>query len=857
MIEGGLLKDLRRIVGDRFVTADAVASEVYSYDASLDVSRPGVVVFPGSTTETAGVVKALTAAGIPCVPRGFGTNLSGGSIPLHSAGVIALSRLNRIVDITPQRRIARVQCGVTNLEVQNALSPLGYFYAPDPASQKVATLGGNVAENAGGPHCLKYGVTTNHILGLEVVLPNGEICNFGGPCFDSPGYDLRGLLVGSEGTFAIVTEATLRIMRKPESVITMLAVYDGLEDAARSVSAIISQGIVPATLEMMDQVVISAVEDSLACGYPRDAAAVLIIEVEGPVIGLKAQADHIKDICMAHGSRGIREAKDDAERNRLWAGRRGAFGAIARVSPNYLVADCTVPRTCLPEALGQVTAASQKHGLRCGNVFHAGDGNLHPLLFFDARDPEQVEKVHAASQEITRACVRLGGTITGEHGVGMAKVAAMRLVFSDDDLEFQRQVKKVFDPHDLLNPGKVIPPKGSADAPPGAPAKWEGEWIPATPAEACEAVRAAIAARQALLPLGSGTLAGFGNLPARPEIPLRSHKLSGIIEYDPANQLAVFGAGTKWRTAQALLAENRQWIPLRPPLADDCTLGGVVAVGAWGPERAYYGAPRDRLLGLKFVSGEGRLISAGGKVMKNVAGYDITRLLCGSAGTLGFLTQLNFRIASIPESCRAVRAKGSLAQCARAAALLLDSALDPVFVTALFLASEGEWEFKAGFEGFHDTVLAQLQGGKEKGEECGLRSEAEFDYPPVPGAHSEDLARLCDADFCLRANLPIGAIGSFLEKRASNHSSAFILADFAGGCISVGMPVLDPEGWRTLVASSDESGGSVVLQKAPTEFKRYFDVFGSPRAEWTLIHCLKAALDPRAVFSPGRLPGRK
>jgi len=857
MIERGLLKELGRIVGAGYITTGAVSVEVYSYDASLGVSRPGAVVFPGNTAETAAVVKTLTRAGVPYVPRGFGTNLSGGSIALQNGAVIALSRLNRIVDITLKRRIARVQCGVTNLEVQNALSPLGYYYAPDPASQKVSTLGGNIAENAGGPHCLKYGVTTNHVIGLEAVLPDGEIRHFGGPCFDSPGYDVRGLLVGSEGTFGIVTEATLRIMPKPASVITMLAVYEQLEDAARSVSAIISQGIVPATLEMMDTVVIGAVEDSITCGYPRDAAAVLIIEVEGPVVGLKAQADRIKGICMAQGARTIREAKDDAERNQLWAGRRGAFGAIARVAPNYMVADCTVPRTRLPEALREVTALSQKHGFKCGNVLHAGDGNLHPLLLFDARDQGQVKKVHAASFEITQACVRLGGTITGEHGIGTEKMEAMRLVFSDDDLEFQRQVKKVFDPYDKLNPGKVVPPNGSDHAPLAAPAKWEREWIPASPAEACEAVRAAIAAGQALLPLGSGNLASFGNLPVRPETNLRSDKLSQVIEYDPANQVAVFGAGAKWPMAQAILAENRQWIPIRAPLADACTLGGMVALGACGPERAYYGAPRDRLLGLKFVSGLGRHISAGGKVMKNVAGYDITRLLSGSAGTLGFLTELNFCIASVPETCRVVRARGSLAQCAQAAALLLDSGLDPVFVTAVFFASGREWEFKAGFEGFHDTVLAQVQRGKEKMEQSGLRSQGEFDYPLLPGAHADDFGRLCGADFCLCTNLRIDAIESFLSKSESNLPDAFILADFACGRVSAGMPALGPENWRALLASSNESGGSVVLEKAPSEFKKGFDVFGPPRPEWQLFHRLKATLDPHAVFCPGRLPGRK
>ena len=857
MIERGLLKDLGRIVGTGNVMSGGICGEVYSYDASLAVSRPALVVFPGNTSETAAVVKTLSRAGIPCVPRGFGTNLSGGSIALQNGAVIALTRLNRIVEIALHRRIARVQCGVTNLEIQNALSAVGYFYAPDPASQKVATLGGNVAENSGGPHCLKYGVTTNHILGLEAVLPDGEILHFGGPCLDWPGYDLRGLLVGSEGTFAIVTEATLRIMRKPERVITMLAVYDALEDAARSVSAIIAQGIVPATLEMMDTVVIGAVEDSMACGYPREAAAVLIIEVEGPATGLKLQADRIKGVCLAQGSRSIREAKDDAERNQLWAGRRGAFGAIARVAPNYLVTDCTVPRTCLPAALSQVTALAQKHGFKCGNVFHAGDGNLHPLLLFDARDQGQLEKVYAASREIAQACVRLGGTITGEHGIGMAKIEDMRLVFSDDDLEFQRQVKTVFDPNNLLNPGKVLPPNGSEHAPPAAPAKWESEWIPADPAQACEAVHAAIAARQALLPLGSGTLAGFGNLPAGPETHLCSSKLSSVIEYDPANQVAVFGAGTKWRMAQAILAENRQWIPIRPPLADGCTLGGMVALGACGPERVYYGAPRDRLLGLKFVSGSGHHICAGGKVMKNVAGYDITRLLSGSAGTLGFLTELNLRIASIPETCRAVRALGSLAQCAQAAALLLGSAIDPVFVTATPLGSEREWALQVGFEGFQDTVVAQAQRGREKLEQSGLRIQSEFDYRPLEGVHGEDFAQLCNADFCLRADLPMDAIESFLSKSESTLAGAFVLADFACGCVSAGLPALEPEGWRALLALSAEAGGSVRLQKAPTEFKKCFDVFGSPRAEWTLFHRLKAALDPHAIFSPGRLPGRK
>ncbi len=322
----------------------------------------------------------------------------------------------------------------------------------------MATLGGNAAENSGGPHCLKYGVTTNHVLGMTVVLPSGEVVRVGGPALDPPGYDIRGVLVGSEGTLGIITEMVVRILPSAESVLTLLAVYDAVADAARSVSAIVAAGIVPATLEMMDAAVIRAIEASKPCGYPLDAAAVLIAEVDGPAVGLAEQADRVRQLCMQNGCREVRAAKDAAERNLLWAGRRGAFGAIARLAPSFLVADCTVPRTRLPEALAQVATIATRYQLAHGNVFHAGDGNLHPLLLFDHGDPEQVQRVHHAGREIMEACVALGGTITGEHGVGVEKLEAMHLVFSEDDLEFQRRLRAAFDPHELMNPGKVLPP---------------------------------------------------------------------------------------------------------------------------------------------------------------------------------------------------------------------------------------------------------------------------------------------------------------------------------------------------------------------------------------------------------------
>ena len=482
MLTDHLIEELRRIVGESHVLAGRAGTELYSYDASLAWGQPGVVVFPANTHEAAAIVRAANKAGISFVPRGFGTNLSGGTVLPDKGIVICLSRFNRILGIFPHSRHAIVQPGVTNLELQNALADLNFFYAPDPASQKVATLGGNIGENSGGPRCLKYGVTTNHVLGMEMILANGEIIRTGGTALDPPGYDLRGAMVGSEGTLGIVTEITVRILPTHEAIITMLAIYDDIVDAARSVSAIIGAGIVPTTLEMMDAPIIKAVEDSYACGYPRDAAAVLIIEVEGPAAGLDHQAMSIRELCTQNGCREINEAQNDAERNRLWEGRRGAFGAVARLAPSYLVNDCSVSRTKLPEALARVTEISEKYNIPHGNVFHAGDGNLHPLLLFDSRDAEQMKRVKKAGWEIMEACVRLGGTISGEHGIGVEKREAMHMIFSREDLDFQQGLKDAFDPQNLLNPGKVIPKtdKGIQDcagrSATGNPVKGRQQW---------------------------------------------------------------------------------------------------------------------------------------------------------------------------------------------------------------------------------------------------------------------------------------------------------------------------------------------------------------------------------------------
>ncbi|MHB1005157.1 MAG: FAD-linked oxidase C-terminal domain-containing protein [Chloroflexota bacterium] len=458
-LRAGLIDELKAIVGPQDVLWAYRDMLAYEYDATVERALPEAVVFPSGAEEVSRVVKLAQREGITVVPRGAGTNLSGGTLPIEGGIILEFSRLNRILEIDVANHRAVVEPGVVNLDLQNALAPLGYTYAPDPASQKVSTMGGNIGEDSGGPHCLKYGVTANHVVGLEVVLPNGEVVHTGGSTEDSPGYDLTGLLVGSEGTLGIVTKITVRIIRLPETIKTLLGVYDRLEQLGQTVSDIIAAGIIPATLELMDRPVIKAVEDSVHAGYPLDAEAVLLIEVDGIEDGLDRQVDEIVQICRRNGVREVRAAKSAAERDLLWSGRRGAFGAVARVRPSYLVQDGTVPRARLAEVLKDVVAIAAKHNVMVGNVAHAGDGNLHPLFMYDPKDKAESERVHLAGAEIMALCVEMGGTLSGEHGIGVEKQKFMPLRFGVREMQVMAALKAAFDPGDLLNPGKIVPPE--------------------------------------------------------------------------------------------------------------------------------------------------------------------------------------------------------------------------------------------------------------------------------------------------------------------------------------------------------------------------------------------------------------
>ncbi len=449
-------------MGPEWVISDPDRLLVYESDAQTAHNvAPQAVVLPSDTAEVARVAGVLHRHGVPIVPRGSGTGLSGGALAIRGGVVVGTSRMNRILEVDPKNRRAVVQAGVLNTDLSKAAAPFGLHYAPDPSSQTACTIGGNVAENSGGPHCLKYGVTTRYITGLRVVLPNGDALWLGGQGREAPTFDLVGLFVGSEGCFGLATEVEVALVPVAESTRTLLAIFETLGDAGQAVTAIISAGLLPAALEIVDRNTIKAVEASIfAAGYPTDAGAALVVEFDGLEAGLEMEAEEAARCCETAGAREVRRAESGAERLALWKGRKKAFGAMGRLAPDLLVQDATVPRTRLPEVLARIAEIADRYQLQVANVFHAGDGNLHPNIVFDRRDAEETRRVEAASKEIMGVCVEAGGTITGEHGVGADKQKYMPLVFSPQELDMLRKVKWVFDPEGRCNPGKVVPEAG-------------------------------------------------------------------------------------------------------------------------------------------------------------------------------------------------------------------------------------------------------------------------------------------------------------------------------------------------------------------------------------------------------------
>jgi D-lactate dehydrogenase (cytochrome) len=640
------LKSLATLFPKHKLTLNPVEMLTYEVDAGFDRGQPDGVFFPETSQDVSQLMQWADRTNTPLVARGAGTGLSGGAVPEHGGIVLSFARMNKVLDFDTRGRSAAVEVGVVNLTFDALVKQAGLYYPPDPSSGRSSVIGGNLGENAGGPHCFKYGVTTNYISGLEVVLANGQQVRFGGRALDYPEYDLTGLVVGSEGTLAIATRAYTRLLRNPPGVKTMMVAFNSEEEAGKAVSAVIAAGLVPATLEMMDQRIMRIIESYAPVGLPIDAKAALIVEVDGYPESLDTQMEEISDILENNGGFDLRIAQSEAERAQIWYGRKSAAGSLSRLAPNFYLVDITVPRSRLADTLTAVNQVCDHYGLVVGHVFHAGDGNLHPCISFDARDLEVKAKVFEACEAIAKLCVERDGSITGEHGVGIEKRAYMPLMYSGAELAAMTDIKTIFDPKTLLNPGKIFPPDLPAPLyeTPSAP---DGDtFAPTTPKEAAAALAAWSQAGKRVR-IGS---ASEGNRRGA-DVWLSSAAFNGISTFALDDLYVTVGAGTPLADLQTFLAGHQMQTPLASPWAAS-TIGSVVATNLNSPQRLRYGALRDLVMATTIALADGRVIRAGRPVVKNVAGYDLTKLFIGSHGTLGLITDITLKLSPLPRARR-------------------------------------------------------------------------------------------------------------------------------------------------------------------------------------------------------------
>ena len=980
---GTLIENLGAVVGRENVLSRPDELLVYECDGlPQHKHRPLAVVFPSSTEETAGVMRALAKAGVPFTPRGAGTGLSGGALALNEGVVIELARMRKILKLDTANRLAVVQPGVVNLQVSRMAAQYGLYYVPDPSSQPTCTIGGNIAESAGGIHCLKYGTTTDHVLGCRVVLAGGEIVDLGGAGTEFEGYDLLGTFIGSEGTFGIATEATLRLVQIPPAVRTLLAEFAEVSDASHAVSAIIAAGVMPAALEMMDHEIIRAIEASVfAAGLPPDAGAALLIELDGIEAGLDDETERVRRICLEYRATNCRRARDEHERKKLWAARKGAFGAIGRISPDSMIQDAVVPRSRLPEVLASAYQIASKYQLRIANVFHAGDGNLHPLICFDSRFPEEVRRVKEAGRELMEVCVRAGGTITGEHGVGLDKRELLPLVFSEDDMDAMLRVRSAFDPDGLCNPGKIIPmlrgcgearavssepgavatgsarpssepgaaatgsarplsnpgavatgsarpdtlPTGSfasdggllqtrglANEPSGGPkteslsgrggktafevdsaasklAGIVGETnistsprlnvtsslpsvspflltvAPSSISELSEVMRVVSSEGWTMSPAGAGTWLSAESKSA--DVIVTTKRLNKIIEHEPADLIAVSEAGVTLTDFNKALTDNGQWLPLDPPDAGHATLGGVVATGLGGAQQHAYGRPRGSVIGMRVVLADGRLIKAGGRVVKNVAGYDLCKLFTGSYGRLGIIAEVNFKLRPRPERETTIVALGGPTALISVAQAILDARLFPVAIELVssrmanllgLVADEGSAALLARFAGNEKGVEYQVKEALNYlGRDSGTRqTEVIVDDARV----WQKLAAVplqANEPHCWRASVLPAGMDKFFDAVRNIIGEHFASCLWQLGVADGRLRFLSNHG-NTLAETIERlnqlrgaarlAGGMFIVEKTNEEIGRQVDTWGEPGPAKHLMDRIKTQLDPQGVF---------
>lgn len=629
---------LRKIFRPNQIITDPIELITYENDATWERGHPDAVVFPQSAEQVSQLVQWANRYNVPLVARGAGTGLSGGAVAEHGGVIVEFARMDRIIEFDEVGRSVVVEPGAVNLVLDELVKTKGLYYPPDPASGRTATIGGNIAENAGGPHCFKYGVTTNYVLGLQVVLADGRIVNLGGRAFDYPEYDFAGLLTGSEGTLGLITRLDARLLRNPLGVKTAMASFASVEHAGAAVSAVIAAGLVPATMEMLDQKIIRIVEDYVHIGLPIEAGAILIVEVDGYPEGLDAQMEEIVRVLEQNGAFDVRVARDAEERERLWYGRKSAAGAFARLAPQKFSMDCTVPRSRLAETLLAMNEICARHNLMVGYIMHAGDGNLHPNIPYHPDNADEVRRGTEAFAELARVIVEYGGSISGEHGIGIEKREFMPLMCDGAELAAMWDIKQVFDPAQRLNPGKIFPAHlPEAERVPPASSVPQDIFVPKTARELAAGLRALADAR---VPV---TI----NAPRDGAVMLSTRELGGILRYASEDLYVTVGAGMTLQDVNAFLDAQGWQVPLVSPWRE-ATVGGIVATNLNAPQRMRYGSVRDVMLCCTVALADGRIVRAGRPLVKNVAGYDLPKVFIGSYGTLGVLTDVTFRIVAQP-----------------------------------------------------------------------------------------------------------------------------------------------------------------------------------------------------------------
>jgi glycolate oxidase subunit GlcD len=875
---------LRALFPRRQVFTDEAALVAYEVDAGLDRGSPQAVVLPRSAEDVVRLVRWAAEYEVPLVARGAGTGLSGGAVAERGGVIVAFSHMNHILDVDTYGRNAVAEPCVINLRLDERVREYGLYFPPDPASQRASTIGGNVAENSGGPHCFKYGVTTNYVMGMNVVLADGRSVRVGGRALDYPAYDLCGLLTGSEGMLALMTAITVRLVRNPPAIKTMLAIFDSIEQAGVAVSAVIAAGLVPATMEMMDQKIIRIVEPFAHAGLPTEAGAALIIEVDGYPESLDAQVHEIAAIMRANAAQGLRIASNEEERNAIWLARKSAAGAITRLTPSYYTVDVTVPRSRLAETLSEINVLLDRYHLQAGHVFHAGDGNLHPMILVaDPRDRDLMQRVHHASWEMVDMVVRKDGSVSGEHGIGIEKREYMPLMFNEAELSAMLDVKQVFDPLNLLNPGKIFPStqaNGSGTAsgivhlPTQAGNIPQEVFAPASAEEAAKGLCALAAAGKSVQITGAEVTEVAEAEPEKRKVNtiLSTAQLRGIKTYAPDDLYVTVGAGTLLSELQAFLANDHKQVPLVSPWPQ-ATIGGLVAANVNAPLRTRYGSLRDLVLCANVVLGDGRVIRAGRPVIKNVAGFDLTKIFPGSHGTLGLLTDLTLKIIVPPRARRTLLfpiadlrhglqtvlwAQQMLPQALVASAIVLLQGTPPslshLVGPALSALVNGGGLLAYTAEGLPEDVQAELAAVRRFLRETGAPKPLEVEAPTGSDLWARLLGSAPRESLLLRIGLPTSELPTYVQDHASLLNKGTFLADIANGLIYASTTFDSTEEASTWLSSLRQPAlaaeGYAAVLSMPAAYENELDRWGYQPQTLAIMQKLKARWDPQGILNP-------